>query len=127
MTPQELKEFLARQGGKSRESALDKWRREAREREERLARAREKSRNLTDSEMARWREHFEQMLARERDVLIEAAGSAMEEIRQQLRAEMKLAIAEAVDALRQEFAKRAAVEAGTLVELPNPLARHDAA
>ena len=61
MTREELKELFDEHDrifGKP-EDGLTKWRREAREQEERFAREREKSRNLTDSEMARWRTYFE--------------------------------------------------------------------
>ena len=67
MTREELKELLDehdRTFGKP-EDGLAKWRREAREQEERFAREREKSRNLTDSEMARWRTYFEDLVASE--------------------------------------------------------------
>jgi hypothetical protein len=47
-------------------SGLGKWRREAREQEERFAREREKRRNLTDSEMQRWRDYFHDLIASER-------------------------------------------------------------
>ena len=43
------------------------------EQEERFAREREKSRNLTDSEMARWREYFEGLLASEHTAMEERA------------------------------------------------------
>ena len=53
MTREELKELFDESDrifGKP-EDGLAKWRREAREQEERFAREREKSRNLTDSEI----------------------------------------------------------------------------
>ncbi|MGA7451683.1 MAG: hypothetical protein WBW73_10555 [Rhodoplanes sp.] len=48
------------------EDGLTKWRREVAEQEARFAREREKSRNLTDSEIARWRTYFEGLVASER-------------------------------------------------------------
>ena len=57
MTREELQELLAKHDqefGKP-EDPLAKWKREAKEQEERFARERAKARNLTDSEMARWR------------------------------------------------------------------------
>ena len=56
MTREELQELFDEHDrivGKP-EDGLTKWRREVAEQEERFAREREKSRNLTDSEMARW-------------------------------------------------------------------------
>ena len=55
------------------EDGLTKWRREAAEQEERFAREREKSRNLTDSEMARWRQYFEGLVASEHTAMEERA------------------------------------------------------
>ena len=68
MTREELKELLDehdRTFGRP-EDPLTKWRREAAEQEARFARERAQPRNLTDSEMARWREYFEGLVASER-------------------------------------------------------------
>jgi hypothetical protein len=52
--------------GRYRENALDKWRRERAELEaERKAEA-DRERNMTDTEMAKWRAHFYEVIAQER-------------------------------------------------------------
>ena len=67
MTPDELKQFFRDLEIPPRENRLDNSRREAREQEERrFACEREKSRNLTDSEMQRWRDYFHELIASER-------------------------------------------------------------
>jgi hypothetical protein len=76
MTREELKEVLDEHDrifGKP-EDGLTKWRREVAEQEERFAREREKSRNLTDSEMARWRIYFEGLVAKAVPARFESAG-----------------------------------------------------
>ena len=52
--------------------------REAREQEERFAREREQSRNLTDSEMVRWRTYFEGLVASEHTAMEERAREERE-------------------------------------------------
>jgi hypothetical protein len=48
---------------------------------------------------------------------------ALAEVRREIKDNTKWAIDEAIDRLRQEIIKQAAVESGSVVELPNPLAR----
>ncbi len=109
------------------EDGLTKWRREVAEQEERFACEREKSRNLTDSEMARWRTYFEDLVASEhaavderireereftRDVMahvvadvdgnIEATQQALDGVRKQ--GEERLAeVRDVVDRLRSDL------------------------
>ena len=63
MTPQELKDFLAQQEQAPHENALDRWRREVREREAEHVRERAQSRNFTDAEMARWINYVHELIA----------------------------------------------------------------
>ena len=74
------------------EDGLTKWRREAREQEERFAREREKSRNLTDSEMARWRTYFEGLVASEHTAMEErgAASNGKEPLRPRIGCDHRL-------------------------------------
>jgi molecular chaperone DnaK (HSP70) len=145
MTREKLNEFLRDLEHPSKENKLDKWRREVREQEERFAREREKSRNLTDSEMQRWCQYFEslitseraataELVSNERNFQLEVMAQVLAEVRHEIEDENKQAIDAAlagvqahIDALRQEITRRAAVEAGDIVELPNPLVRHGAA
>jgi len=140
MTPEELKQFLRDlDRDQPMESGLDKWRREAREQEERFARERRKSRNLTDSEMQRWRDYFHDLVARERAAMTELVQSERQfqlEVLTQALAEIQLDIEEqneralekalaglqvSINALREEIDKRAAIDAGAVVDLPNSL------
>jgi hypothetical protein len=109
-------------------------RREVREREARHARERAKDRNLTDAEMARWVDYVRELVAEERaaptelisnerDFQREVVAYALAEIRREIEDNTKQAIAKAIDVLRQEIIKQAAVESGSVVELPNPLTR----
>src|SRR5262249_41303477 len=77
MTPDELKQFFRDLEIPPRENRLDNGRREAREQEERrFACEREKSRNLTDSEMQRWRDYFHELIASERAPLLSSSAAS---------------------------------------------------
>ena len=146
MTPDELKQFFRDLEIPPRENRLDNSRREAREQEERrFACEREKSRNLTDSEMQRWRDYFHELIASERaataklisgersfqrEVMARALGEIQQEIEDRNKQAIDTALAgvrASIEALRQEITKRETIDTGAIVELPNPLARHDAA
>jgi hypothetical protein len=136
MTPDELKQFFRDLEIPPRENRLDNSRREAREQE---------SRNLTDSEMQRWCDYFHELIASERAVTAklisgernfqrEVMARALREIQQEIEDRNKQAIDTAlagvrasIEALRQEITKRETIDTGAIVELPNPLARHNAA
>ena len=136
MTPDELKQFFRDLEIPPRENRLDNSRREAREQE---------SRNLTDSEMQRWCDYFQELIANERAATAklisgernfqrEVMARALREIQQEIEDRNKQAIDTAlagvrasIEALRQEITKRETIDTGAIVELPNPLARHDAA
>jgi hypothetical protein len=136
MTPDELKQFFRDLEIPPRENRLDNSRREAREQE---------SRNLTDSEMQRWCDYFHELIASERAATAklisgernfqrEVMARALREIQQEIEDRNKQAIDTAlagvrasIEALRQEITKRETIDTGAIVELPNPLARHNAA
>ena len=136
MTPDELKQFFRDLEIPPRENRLDNSRREAHEQE---------SRNLTDSEMQRWCDYFHELIASERAATAklisgernfqrEVMARALREIQQEIEDRNKQAIDTAlagvrasIEALRQEITKRETIDTGAIVELPNPLARHNAA
>ena len=111
----------------------------------RFACEREKSRNLTDSEMQRWRDYFHELIASERaataklisgernfqrEVMARALGEIQQEIEDRNKQAIDTALAgvrASIEALRQEITKRETIDTDAIVELPNPLARHDAA
>ena len=115
MTREELKELLDehdRTFGKP-EDGLAKWRREAQEQEERFAREREKSRNLTDSEMARWREYFEGFVASEHAAMEERAreerqftSDVMAGVVAELRDSIETDAQQALDGVRKQGEER---------------------
>src|SRR6516165_7204772 len=144
MTPDELKQFFRDLEIPPRENTLDNSRQEAREQEERrFACEREKSRNLTDSEMQRWHDYFHELIASERaataklgernfqrEVMARALGEIQQEIEDRNKQAIDTALAgvrASIEALRQEITKRETIDTAAIVELPNPLARHDAA
>ena len=136
MTPDELKQFFRDLEIPPRENRLDNSRREAREQE---------SRNLTDSEMQRWCDYFHELIASERaataklisgernfqrEVMARALGEIQQEIEHRNKQAIDMALAgvrASIEALRQEITKRETIDTGAIVELPNPLARHNAA
>ena len=117
MTHEELNVLLAKHDrtfGKP-EDGLAKWRREAREQEERFAREREKSRNLTDSEMVRWREHFEGLVASERAAIDERireerefTRDVMAQVIAELRENIKADTQQALEGVRKPGEERLA-------------------
>jgi hypothetical protein len=144
MTPDELKQFFRDLEIPPRENTLDNSRQEAREQEERrFACEREKSRNLTDSEMQRWHDYFHELIASERaataklgernfqrEVMARALGEIQQEIEDRNKQAIDTALAgvrASIEALSQEITKRETIDTAAIVELPNPLARHDAA
>src|SRR6516162_7148858 len=127
MTPDELKQFFRDLEIPPRENRLDNSRREAREQEERrFACEREKSRNLTDSEMQRWRDYFHELIASERAATAKLI-SGERNFQREVMARALGGVRASIEALSQEITKRETIDTGAIVELPNPLARHDAA
>ena len=81
----------------------------SREQEERFAREREKSRNLTDSEMARWRQYFEGLVASEHTAMEERAredweftSDVMAHVIAELRESIETDTQQALDRVRKQ-------------------------
>ena len=130
MTREELKELFDESDrifGKP-EDGLAKWRREAREQEERFAREREKSRNLTDSEMARWRTYFEDLVASERAAAAELVrdereftSDVMAHVVAELRENIEADTEQALDGVRKQGEERLAELRGVVDRLRSDL------
>ena len=115
MTHEELQELLAqhdRKFGKP-EDPLAKWKREAEEQEERFASERAKARNLTDSEMDRWREYFESLVAGERAQVAvciqnerEFHGDVLASVIADLRQDIEADTRQALDGVRRQGDER---------------------
>ena len=110
------------------EDGLTKWRREAREQEERFAREREKSRNLTDSEMARWRTYFEGLVAGEHTAVDERIREEREftrDLMAQVVAELRESIEadthQALEGVRKQGEERLAEVRGVVDRLRSDL------
>jgi hypothetical protein len=153
-TLQELNDILRRyqpvEDPERREDAVSKWAREADEQAAQLAAA-NRSNTITDSQLQRWRRHFESELARmqieitaatnaaiaaaveaaikaEHEFLIEIVAGAIAETRKAIKAETAAAIRKAlvdvkptIDKLKAAVARQEAIEGGDVIELPNPL------
>jgi hypothetical protein len=66
----------------------------------------------------------------QREVMARALGEIQQEIEDRNKQAIDTALAgvrASIEALRQEITKRETIDTGAIVELPNPLARHDAA
>ena len=115
MTREELQELLAKHDqefGKP-EDPLAKWKREAKEQEERFARERAKARNLTDSEMAHWRAYFESLVAGERAATAELVqnerefhGDVLACVIADLRQDIEAGMRQAFDGVRRQDDER---------------------
>lgn len=125
MTPEELKGFLARQEELQHESALEKWRREAREQEDRFARERaqrsQEAIRLEQLRVGQWDQWLRGHLNNGRAFMTESIGMALGQMRRQLRDE----IAEQIGQWRAEITIANAHNAGQVIDLPAlPLRRH---
>ena len=130
MTREELKELFDESDrifGKP-EDPLTKWKREADEQEARFAREREKSRNLTDSEMARWREYFEGLVASERAAAAELVrdereftNDVMAQVVAELRENIEADTQQALDGVRKQGEERLAELRGVVDRLRSDL------
>ena len=110
------------------EDGLTKWRREVAEQEERFAREREKSRNLTDSEMARWRQYFEGLVASEHTAMEERAredweftSDVMAHVIAELRESIETDTQQALDRVRKQGEEQLAELRGVVDRLRSDL------
>ena len=110
------------------EDGLTKWKREADEQEARLAREREKSRNLTDSEMARWRTYFEGLVASEHTAVderireeTEFTHDVMAQVVADLRESIEADTQQALDGVRKQGEERLAELRGVVDRLRSDL------
>ena len=70
------------------------------------------------------------LISGERNFQREFMARALGEIQQEIEHRIDTALAgvrASIEALRQEITKRETIDTGAIVELPNPLAHHDAA
>ena len=142
MTRTELNDFL-----ESLYAPLHERRQREQERQQQQPVA--QARNLTDAEMARWREHFYDLVAQERaamqahvtsereaerDFIMEVVAGVLAEIRHEIEDKNQQSIDAALatvqtklESLHAEIMKHVAIERGTIIELPNVLDRKPAA
>ena len=106
-----------------------KWRREVAEQEARFAREREKSRNLTDSEMARWRQYFEGLVASEHTAMGEEraredwefTSDVMAHVIAELRESIETDTQQALDRVRKQGEEQLAELRGVVDRLRSDL------